>query len=488
MKSVKSFSIIALIGTAAFTNISFAQDQIKIKIDANVNGESIQIDTTVDYMSDFDLNRFLGDLGLNDEIGELHINIQDDPFAPSEDAFYFEFDDSAMQNMMLEMQKMQIPPIPEVPPMPGTANMMFFNGNKSFLGVVTEKTKGGVVITEVVENSAAKAAGLKEGDVITKINEMTVESTNNLVEIIGEFDPGSAITVTYIRDGKTQTANATLKENENYFESNEWEEYGKQWEEWGKEFEMQWKDFGMEAGEERAFLGVYLGEPENGGVLIEGTEEGSAAEEAGLKEGDIITKLDGKAIATYEDIVKIIQAKNPGDPIEVTYKRDNKENKVKATLKGKKSEMFMWKGEDSAMNYNAMPPGAPCNIHTYAYCLGDGAGKNVKMQVHVISKDEVEQDAKTAMENAPEILDPATIQFFPNPNNGTFTLKFNLKENGDTRITIKDIQGATVYDEELKGFEGSYEKVITLGNNAKGNYLINITQNGFSATKQIVVQ
>ncbi|MBK6729938.1 MAG: T9SS type A sorting domain-containing protein [Bacteroidetes bacterium] len=88
----------------------------------------------------------------------------------------------------------------------------------------------------------------------------------------------------------------------------------------------------------------------------------------------------------------------------------------------------------------------------------------------------------------PEILDPETIQFYPNPNNGTFTLKFNLKQNGDTQITIKDIQGATVYNEDLKGFEGSYEKVISLGNNAKGNYLINVTQNGFSATKQIVVQ
>lgn len=480
-------SFIAAVSLFTLTVSAQNQEQVTIKIDANVNGKSIVIDTTIDNMNDFDIHQYLQDLGLGDEIAELNININDGPPAPPP-PFEMDIDDSSFEEMKMQMQHFECPPIPEMPPMPGTANMMFFNGNKSFLGVVSEKTKGGVIITEVVENSAAKEAGLLMGDVITKINEMTVESTNNLVEIIGDFEPGTAINVTYIRDGKTQTANATLKENTNYFESAEWEEYGKQWEDWGKEFEMQWNDSTMGMATEKAFLGVHLGEADNG-VLIEGTEAGSAAEEAGLMKGDIITALDGISVNNYNAILEIIEAKNPGDNIEITYLRNGKKNTVSTNLKSRKSEIFMWKGDEDSMHPFPMHPAPPCGVHTYTYCMGDSTGKNVNMQIKVIKQSMKEADEKIADDaKNPEILDPETIQFYPNPNNGTFTLKFNLKQNGDTQITIKDIQGATVYNEDLKGFEGSYEKVISLGNNAKGNYLINVTQNGFSATKQIVVQ
>ncbi len=459
------------------------REQVKIKIDANVNGNSIAIDTTIDAMSDFDLHRFLSDIGLADEIGELNININDGTLPPHK---YFDFDDSTLEEMKMQMQHFEVPPIPELPPLPGTANMMFFKGNTAFLGVVTEKVKGGVRITEVVENSAAAEAGLSVGDVITKIDAMTVESTNNLVEIIGEFDPGTEIEVTFLRNGETQSTKTVLKENKNYFESDEWEEYGKQWEDWGREFEMRWNDSTLDNIRETAFLGVYLGDAD-GGVFIKDVEQGSAAEEAGLQHGDIITALDGVATGSYNDIVGIIHAKKPGDTIEITYLRNGREYRVNAVLKSKKSEIFMW--DNDAGFLQPLPPPYQGQIHTYAYCMGDSSGKQVNMQIRVIKSDSTATVEKnTGDAQPPEIIDPGAIQFYPNPNDGSFTLSFYLQQNGDTYISIQDMQGATVYMEELKGFEGSYEKVITLGDQAKGNYLINVTQNGFSATKQIVIQ
>lgn len=468
----------------SMTTLAQSDKQIRIKIDADVNGENILIDTTMDYISDFNLEQFLNDLGLEDEIGELNIRIDDSATAPD---FEFKMQEDALNNMMLELERIQIPAIPDVPPMPGTANMMFYNGNKAFLGVVTEKAKGGVIINEVVENSAAKEAGLKEGDIITKVNEMTVESTNNLVEILSEFEAGDVIVITYISNGQTNTVNATLKSNDNYFESKEWEEYGKQWEDWGKEFEMQWKDFEMEGAEERAFLGVYLGEAENG-VLVEGTEEGSGAENAGLQQGDVITAIDGNVVIEYKQIVELILAKKPGDKISITYTRSGKQSKTEATLGSKKTGVYMWKGDEKGMHTMPMPPGAPGNVHTYAYCLGDGEESDVNMQIRIIKKSETESAKNANITENTLSVDPETIQFYPNPSNGTFNLKFKLAENGDTRITIRDINGATVYEEEIKGFEGTYDKIITLDSAAKGNYLINITQNGYSATKQIVIQ
>ncbi|MFN3939988.1 MAG: PDZ domain-containing protein, partial [Chitinophagales bacterium] len=381
---IKAIALFALI-VATITIYAQSEKQIRIKIDADVNGERIQIDTTMDYISDFELEKLLNDFGLADEIGELNIRIDD---TPDMRAFEFKAPEEEFNMMMQELERIQIPAIPEAPPMPGTANMMFFKGNKVFLGVVTEKTKGGVVIKEVVANSTAKEAGLKEGDIITKINEMTVESTHNLAEILSEFEPGEAITITYSTDGKIYTTKAVLKANDNYFESKEWEEYGKQWEDWGKEFEMRWKDLDREGSEEAAFLGVYLGEAADKGVLIEGTEQGSGAEKAGLMKGDIIAAINGKKVSQYAEIVEVISGKNPGDIVTITYIRNGKEFQTEATLGRKKTGIYMWKGNEEGKHTMPFPQEFPGRVHTYAYCFGDGEQKDVNMQIRVIRKSE----------------------------------------------------------------------------------------------------
>ena len=101
------------------------------------------------------------------------------------------------------------------------------------------------------------------------INDKTVESTNNLIEILSTYQPGEVINVTYLRDDSKQQATATLKENEGYFESAEWEQYGERWEEWGEAFEKKMENLGDDfqmrwesnmADVQKPFLGVYLNE------------------------------------------------------------------------------------------------------------------------------------------------------------------------------------------------------------------------------------
>lgn len=62
----------------------------------------------------------------------------------------------------------------------------------------------------VVAGSPAADAGLKEGDIITKINGETVGKDGSLSSILGEYRPGDKITITYLRDGKEHTTTATL--------------------------------------------------------------------------------------------------------------------------------------------------------------------------------------------------------------------------------------------------------------------------------------
>jgi len=71
------------------------------------------------------------------------------------------------------------------------------------------------------------------------------------------------------------------------------------------------------------------------GVYVSRITEMSAAQEAGIKGGDIITKIDGDQVNSTTELIKAIQAHKPGDKIKVNILRDNKEMQISATLKSK---------------------------------------------------------------------------------------------------------------------------------------------------------
>lgn len=68
----------------------------------------------------------------------------------------------------------------------------------------------GVYIAEVRDNSAAYLAGLKEDDVIIKINEKSISNTSELQEVIGRYRPGDEVTVTYVRASEVKSTQAIL--------------------------------------------------------------------------------------------------------------------------------------------------------------------------------------------------------------------------------------------------------------------------------------
>src|SRR3954454_23895719 len=87
------------------------------------------------------------------------------------------------------------------------------HSNKAFLGVMTKEGDGGAEITDVTKESPAEKAGLKEGDVITKINSDKVEDADDLYKAVGKYKPGEKVNVTYKRNGKENTALVELTEN-----------------------------------------------------------------------------------------------------------------------------------------------------------------------------------------------------------------------------------------------------------------------------------
>lgn len=73
------------------------------------------------------------------------------------------------------------------------------------------KDANGVLITNVVENGSAEAAGLKQNDVITKFDGVDVHSVGELQEQVGKHRPGDKTTITYVRNGKENSVSMVLK-------------------------------------------------------------------------------------------------------------------------------------------------------------------------------------------------------------------------------------------------------------------------------------
>jgi serine protease Do len=95
----------------------------------------------------------------------------------------------------------------------------------------------------------------------------------------------------------------------------------------------------------RAMLGVVTEENDKG-AEIQSVNKESAAEKAGLKEGDIIIRIGDKKIEGTEDVTNAIHERKPGDKVNITFLRGDKEEHATA-------ELGKWKG--IKMNAMAMP-------------------------------------------------------------------------------------------------------------------------------------
>lgn len=82
------------------------------------------------------------------------------------------------------------------------------------------------------------------------------------------------------------------------------------------------------------------------GIYIAKILEDGAAEEAGLKEGDVITHIDGQKITKFGELTNIIAQKRPGDKVSLTYLRKKKKNTVTLTLKNEQGNTKVVKNAD----------------------------------------------------------------------------------------------------------------------------------------------
>ena len=221
-----------------------------------------------------------------------------------------------------------------IAPMAGSMKMMSGDnfpriamaGNRAFLGVVSEKTDKGAKISSVEKESAAEKAGLKKDDIITKIGDTKIEGSDDLYEAIGKYKPEDKVTITYLRDGKQATATAVLGKSKTEprvfsFNGNEFN---------GDNFKFEMPSVPRMNNMDFNFmrkprLGLEIQDLEDGkGVKILDVDGDTPAAKAGLQKDDVITEIDGKSIASVDELRTKVRELKEGDSIKVTYNRGGK--------------------------------------------------------------------------------------------------------------------------------------------------------------------
>lgn len=256
-----------------------------------------------------------------------------------------------LQQMHLAMLPMQppdpqAPPEPPAPPSPPGIRMMMAGG--SYLGVgVQEVTANrakelklneerGVEVTNVSEGSPAEKAGLQKGDVVLEYQGQRVEGTEQFVRFVRETPAGRNVKMLVSRNGQNQTIMATIG-NRGKARGREFSFSGEfpRMEVWIPDTprpNMSWRSsmLGVEAETLEGQLAQYFGVKQ--GVLVRSVSKGSAAEKAGLRAGDVITKVDQTAVDTPRELTEAIRAERNRKSVPLHLMREKKETTVTVTL------------------------------------------------------------------------------------------------------------------------------------------------------------
>jgi len=215
--------------------------------------------------------------------------------------------------------------------------MLYEDGNTAMLGVVTESEDGGLKITDVTEKSAADKAGLKEDDIITKVDDKKVDDPDDLTKIIRSHKPGDKVTITYLRDKKEQKVTAEL---------GKWK--GSDF----NAFNMPNMDFDMIAPrveahpkikmapgqyysffDNRPRLGLSVQDTEDGkGVKVIDVDDEGNGQKAGVKENDIITAINNKDVNSADEVARMVRENRDKPSIMLKIKRAGKIQNIEVRM------------------------------------------------------------------------------------------------------------------------------------------------------------
>jgi serine protease Do len=223
------------------------------------------------------------------------------------------------------------------------------------LAEADKSASGGVYVEDVRPDGPASKAGIRQGDVIIRFDGETVRSVRQLMRLLAETPAERTVAATVVREGKATELSLVPESRSPFFAQGErllspadeerirenLERAREHFERIPYELDFDWSFDGFPGVMGRSRLGVTVQEltPQlagffgaKDGVLVSSVIEDSAASRAGLRAGDVIVAVNGRAVSSAGDLVR--ELRDVGSDVDVTIGivRDKMETTVKARL------------------------------------------------------------------------------------------------------------------------------------------------------------
>jgi serine protease Do len=161
-------------------------------------------------------------------------------------------------------------------------------------------TGQGVLVGDVLPDTPAQEAGLEAGDIVTSINGRRVSNPSQLLNSIAEMRPGSEARLEVFRDGQSDQFTVTLGDRSQQQLSQRGENSR------APQRGGATEKLGMSVGPLTSELAQQLGAANERGVVVMQVEPASAAAEAGLQQGDIITRVGDQRVRSPQDLAQAL--------------------------------------------------------------------------------------------------------------------------------------------------------------------------------------
>lgn len=506
-----------------------AQTKATVKIKKSENGKTTEQVYNIELEEGENIQQALSEIGVLDENGNLapneHFEIKINRFYSGENLL------NPMGNFPSLLSTPSTPTIKELRP---------------FLGVLLKENGTVLEINQVEPGSAAEKAGLRKGDILTKVDNQLIESYAQFSKTIQSKKIGDKVIIHVVRNGKTKKMKAVLGQKLMEVHAPQGKSFNTLLDENGQIpiFNFRFgpdsitilspfnndtvkigQPFAWNNGEmvvkEMAYLGVT---PYDSADIV--SEEGvrinvepqTPAEKMGMQSGDVIVSFNGVPTHSFSELADAVAATQPEEVVQITVLRDGKEKQLVGPVGKRNCSKFDdfrifhdFKGMDEIGNF----------FYNYEFDMDlQDIERHMNELINSLMQEQnsIESERKRLEEKLAKLHDKLynimiddmsaedaarlnsttsshwstgndlaleSISFIPNTYTGKIQLRFETMAPGKTRVELADADGNTVFLEEKMLNDKLYNNAIDLSDLPAGVYYLRITQDGQSLCKKI---
>jgi serine protease Do len=171
----------------------------------------------------------------------------------------------------------------------------------------------GALVADVISGGPGDKAGIKRGDIIIEMNGKKIENTIQSRNMVAQMKPGTSVKFTLLRDGKKIQVTAVLEERPKDVKGQIQQE--------SESEEQTSQKLGMVIQTLTPEIAQQLGYQNEKGVVITDVTLGSSADDAGLKQGDLIQEVNRVKIESVQDFNDAVKTLNSGDSVALLIRR-----------------------------------------------------------------------------------------------------------------------------------------------------------------------